>query len=61
MYYWYRTDTGEFLGAGPQAPTEEGVSSTDVSPQIGQYYDFDTGYTKTANWTGTEWQYVDVD
>ncbi len=60
MYYWYKTETGEYVGAGPQAPTESDVSSTDQSPQIGQYYDFDTGFTKQAFWTGTEWRYEDV-
>jgi len=60
MYYWYRTETGEYIGAGPEAPTESGISSTDQSPQIGQYYDFDAGYTKQAYWTGTEWRYEDV-
>lgn len=60
MYYWYLEDTGEFIGAGPQAPTEEGIGSTDQTPNLGQYYDFDTGFTKQAFWTGTEWELRDV-
>ena len=60
MYYWYRTDTGEYVGAGPQAPTEEGISSTDQSPMLGPYYDYDTGFTKQAFWVGSEWELRDV-
>lgn len=60
VYYWYKTDTGEYLGAGPSLPTEESISHTDISPQIGQYYDIDLGFTKQAFWTGTEWRYEDV-
>ena len=41
MYFWYYTDTGEYIGAGPEAPIENGVSSTDQNPRIGDYYDFD--------------------
>ncbi len=60
IYYWYKIDTGEYVGNGPNLPTEENISSTIINPNVHEYFDYDIGNTKQAFWTGSEWELREV-